>query len=87
MNNYKHSELYREDLVARIKADILLPNDLEISDAIFSLLDKYRGLFLDWEIVLLSVEKTDDPMVTYSKLIDLLKQHEKSFPRKRTTPP
>lgn len=79
MRNMEYDEFYREDLVVRIKADIRLLNDVEISDIFFALLDEYRRMFPDWEIVLLSTEKENDPKVTYSKLVELLKSHKKYF--------
>ena len=79
MREFEDGAFYREDLVFRVKTGILLLNDLEISDVVFAVLDKYRGMFPDWEIMLLSVEKDIDPMITYSKLVELLQQHERSF--------
>ena len=57
MREFEDSVFYREDLIFSVKTGILLLNDLEISDVIFAVLDKYRRMFPDWEIMLLSVKK------------------------------
>ena len=79
MREFEDSVFYREDLVFSVKTGILLLNDLEISDVVFAVLDKYRRMFPDWEIMLLSVKKGKDPMITYSRFVELLQQHERSF--------
>ena len=74
---------YREELVFRVRAGIMLLNESEISDVIFASLNKYQELFPDWEIMLLTTKKDADPMITYSKLVELLQQHEKFYLEKK----
>ena len=75
---------YREELVFRVRTGIMLLNESEISDVIFAALDKYREMFPDWEIMLLTTKKGADPMITYSKLVELLQQHERSFAEEKS---
>ena len=85
MREFEDGAFYREDLVFRVKTGILLLNDLEISDVILAVLDQYRGMFPDWEIIMLSVKKDKDPMITYLRLVELLQQYERSFAEKNAS--
>ena len=85
MREFEDGAFYREDLVFRVKTGILSLNDLEISDVILAVLDQYRGMFPDWEIIMLSVKKDKDPMITYLRLVELLQQYERSFAEKNAS--
>ena len=70
----QNSDHYREHLVTALKVGISSLNDLEVNDILLALFHKYRELFADWEMILLSVERDKDPEVTFSRLVDLLRK-------------
>ncbi len=72
MNLYKHSVIIFKKEAHEMIEKIKKAEPEELNDILLAVLERYREVFPDWEIMTLSLEKAVDKNEQLDRVIDLL---------------